>query len=62
MIFSLFLMCHTICPAIGGPVIIPGPLPLPGGVLAQDNATMEAFGIIKDEILAMAEETRKKKR
>jgi len=50
---SLFHMCHTVSPSLGGPVIIPGPLPSPGGVLDQDNATMEAFGVIKGEIVKM---------
>lgn len=47
---DLFQMCHAISPGLGGPVIIPGPLPAPGGVLDQDNATMEAFRVIKEEV------------
>lgn len=58
---SLFHMCHTVSPSIGGPVIIPGPLPSPGGVLDQNNATMEAFGVIKGEIMEMASEQERKK-
>ena len=58
---QLFHFCYTVSPSLGGPVIIPGPLPSPGGVLDQDNATMEAFGIIKGEIMAIASEAEKKK-
>jgi len=47
---SLFMMCHAVSPGLGGPVIIPGPLPAPGGVLDQDNATMEAFRVIREEM------------
>ena len=49
-------MCHTVSPSLGGLVIIPGPLPSPGGVLDQDNVTMEAFGVIRGEIMEMARE------
>ena len=52
----LFHMCHAVCPSLGEPVIIPGPLPSVGSVLDQDNATMEAFTVIRDEIISMVDE------
>jgi len=52
---TLFDYCHTISSSFGRPVIIPGPLPRSGGILDQDNATMEAFGVIRAEIMAMGE-------
>lgn len=52
-------MCHAVSPSLGGPAVIPGPLPSPGGVLDQDNATMEAFTVIREEILAMAQKYKK---
>ena len=57
----LFHLCHTVSPSLGGAAIIPGPLPLTGGVLDQDNATMEAFGVIRNELMAMAGEKNRKK-
>lgn len=52
---SLFRMCYTAIPAPGGPVLIPaGPPPSPGGMLDQDNATMEGFGVIRGEIRGIA--------
>ena len=55
-IISFFYMCHAVSPSLGGSVIIPGPLPRTGGVFEQDNATMEAFGVIKGEIMKTAGE------
>ncbi len=58
---DLFWMCFTAMPAQGGPVLIPaGPPPSPGGMLDQDNATMEAFGVIRGEIREMAPKPKKK--
>jgi len=59
---DLFYLCYAVSPSPGGAVIIPGPLPAPGGVLGQDNATMEAFRVITSELLSLsAEQTKKKK-
>lgn len=57
----LFLLCHAVAPSFGGPVIIPGPLPAPGGVLDQDNRTMEAFEVIRTEMTEVLAEAGKKK-
>lgn len=48
---TLFQMCHTVISTQGGPAVIPGPLPRDGGVLDQENATMEAMMVIREEIL-----------
>jgi len=53
---NLFYMCYAISPSLGGSVVIPGPLPQTGGILDQDNATMESFAVIKAEIMAVAGE------
>jgi len=53
---NLFHMCHSVSPSLGGPAIIPGPLPAHGGIFDQDNATMEAFTVIRSEMIIMAEE------
>ena len=59
---ALFHMCYTICPAPGGPVILPaGPPPSHGGMLDQDNRTMEAFQIIKSEIGNLKSEKKRKR-
>lgn len=50
---DLFFMCHTVLPAQGGPVILAGSPPSHGGILDQDNATMEAFRVIRSELAAM---------
>jgi predicted ATP-dependent Lon-type protease len=55
----LFNTCHAVSPSLGGPVIIPGPLPSPGGVYDQENAIMEAFGVIKEELVVMGGEKKK---
>lgn len=57
-VIGLFHLSHSICPSFGGPVIIPGPLPDSGGVFDQDNATMEAFQVIRNELLAMSESSK----
>jgi len=58
---ELFHLCHTVCQSLGGLVIIPGPLPSAGGVYKQDNATMEAFVVIRNEIIKIAAMEGKKK-
>ena len=58
---ELFNLCHTASPSLGGPVIIPGPLPSAGGFFDQDNATMEAFSVIRDETIKLGIEQGKKK-
>ena len=58
---NLFHLCHTASPSLGGLVITAGPLPLSGGVMDQDNATMEAFAVIRDEMVQMSIEQGKKK-
>jgi hypothetical protein len=61
-LISLFWMCYTVIPAQGGPVLIPaGPPPSPGGMLDQDNATMEGFQVIRQEILSQRREGAKNK-
>jgi len=59
---DLFHLCHSIIPSLGGLAIIPGPLPSSGGVFDQDNATMEAFSVIRNEMMSMAEEEEKRKK
>jgi hypothetical protein len=58
----LFHICHAVSPSLGGPVIIPGPLPSPGGVFDQDNATMEAFAVIRAEMVETAKRPGKKQK
>ena len=58
---SLFHLCHSISPGFGGPMIIPGPLPATGGALDQDNAMMEAFRVIREEMIKVSGEMQKKK-
>jgi len=58
---NLFHLCHTASPSPGGLVVIAGPLPLKGGVMDQDNATMEAFSVIRDEMIQLSAEKSKKK-
>jgi len=58
---SLFSMCHAVFPSLGGPAVIPGPLPSSGGVFDQDNATMEAFAVIREEMLAIVPKKEKNK-
>jgi hypothetical protein len=55
----LFNFCHAVVPSLGRPSIVPGFPPSHGGVLDQDNATMEAFEVIKNEIMAIWEEGKK---
>jgi len=57
---ELFHTSYAVSPSLGGLVIIPGPLPSNGGVFDQDNATMDAFLVIKDEIIRMGIEEGKK--
>lgn len=61
---ALWRLCYSIIPGTGGPVIISGPLPAEGGVLDQDNATMEAMTVIRSEMIEVlskaAEKARKK--
>jgi len=57
---NLFHLCHSVSPSPGGPLIIAGPLPAHGGIFDQDNATIEAFSVIRSELLMMAEEQGKK--
>jgi hypothetical protein len=47
---TLFHMCYSILPTMGGLAFIGGPLPSPGGIWEQENKVMEAFQIIKAEI------------
>jgi len=58
---NLFHLCHAISPSMGGPAIIPGPLPSSGGIFDQDNATMEAFEVIKQEMIEIMTVKGKKK-
>ena len=58
----LFQLTHAAGPSLGGPMIIPGPLPSSGGVYDQDNATMEAFEVIKNEVMTMWEKPKKGKK
>ena len=58
---DLFHLCYAVSPSLGGPAIIPGPLPSTGGILDQDNATMEAFEVIKQEMIEMMVAKGKKK-
>ena len=59
---NLFHHCTAVSPSLGGLVIIPGPLPSRGGLLDQDNATMEAFSVIRAEIIEMAGEKVKREK
>ena len=56
---KLFYMCYAVSPSLGGSVIMTGSLPMAGGILDQDNVTMEAFGSIKNEIIKMSGEKNK---
>ena len=59
---NLFHLCHTASPSPGGLVVIAGPLPLKGGIMDQDNATMDAFAVIRDEMVQLSIEQGKKKK
>jgi len=59
---ELFHHCTAIIPSLGGLAFTTGPLPSSGGLYDQDNATMEAFSVIKNEMLAMADEAEKRQK